>query len=152
MPRLSSLRLAGLIGGLGTALVIAGFFLPCRFVTDTFPPNPASYSANSFWSMLVNTVTSENFRLDLSDTHLAIGSYLLALLVLLLTSRHTSRQTEAGLGDTQSRVCHPRFPRIPDRFRMAAVLLQLGWSLERDPHGWSRLLADAQRVPSLHRE
>src|SRR5215471_2010265 len=89
MPRLSSLRLAGLIGGLGTALVIAGFFLPCRFVTDTFPPNPPSYSADSFWSMLVNTVTSENFRLDLSDNHLAIGSYLFALLVLLLTSLAT---------------------------------------------------------------
>ena len=57
MPRLSSLRLAGLIGGLGTALAIAGFFLPCRFVTDTFPPNPPSYSADSFWSMLVNTCT-----------------------------------------------------------------------------------------------
>ncbi len=89
MSRLSSLRLAGLIGGLGVALVIAGFFLPCRFVTVAFPPNPASYSADSFWSMLVNTVTSENFRLDLSDTHLAIGSYLLALLVLLLTSLAT---------------------------------------------------------------
>ena len=37
----------------------------------------------------MNTVTSENFRLDWSGTHLAIGSYLLALLVLLLTSLAT---------------------------------------------------------------
>ena len=66
--------------------MIAGFFLPCRFVAVTFPPNPTLYSAASFWSILVNTVTCENFRLDLSGTHLAIGSFLLVLLVLLLTS------------------------------------------------------------------
>lgn len=82
---LSSLRLTALIGVLGTALVIAGFFLPCRFVTFTYLPNPPLYSADSFWSMLVNTVTSENFLLNQS-TNLGIGSYLLALLVLLLTS------------------------------------------------------------------
>lgn len=89
MPRLSVLYLAGLMGELGTALVIAGFFLPCRFVAVTFPPNPTLYSADSFWSMLVNTVTSESFRLDLSGTHLAIGSFLLVLLVLLLSSLAT---------------------------------------------------------------
>lgn len=44
MSRLSSLRLAGWIGGLGIALVIAGFFLPCRFVTNEFRQLPQGFS------------------------------------------------------------------------------------------------------------
>jgi hypothetical protein len=48
MPRLSALRLASLIGLLGSALVIIGFSLPSRFVTVVIPPAPATYSADSY--------------------------------------------------------------------------------------------------------
>jgi len=84
MPRLSSLRLASLIGLLGSALVIIGFFLPSRFVTVAFPPNPTSYSADSFWSMLSNTITGGTIR-NLSS-EMAIGSFLLTILIPLLPS------------------------------------------------------------------
>jgi hypothetical protein len=84
MPHLSSLRLVSLIALLGSALVIIGCFLPVRFVTVTFPPNPASSSADSFWSMLGNTVTGGTIH-DLS-LEMAIGSFVLTILIPLLTS------------------------------------------------------------------
>ena len=84
MPRLSSLRLVSLIGLLGSALVITGFFLPSRFVTVVFPPNPATFSADSYWSMLNNTVTGGS-TLDRSSA-MGIGSFLLSILIPLLTS------------------------------------------------------------------
>ena len=88
MPHLSSLRLVSLIALLGSALVIIGCFLPVRFVTVAFPPNPASSSADSYWSMLGNTVTGEMraggaiYDLPLK---MEIGSFLLAILIPLLT-------------------------------------------------------------------
>src|SRR5260221_2153441 len=84
MPRLSSLRLASLIGLLGSALVIIGFFLPSRFVTVVFPPAPATSSADSSWSMLHNTVTGGNIHFVSSE--MEIGSFLLSILIPLLTS------------------------------------------------------------------
>ncbi|WP_201394442.1 hypothetical protein [Ktedonobacter sp. SOSP1-85] len=84
MPHLSSLRLVSLIGLLGSALVIIGFFLPTRFVTVAFPPLPASSSADSYWSMLGDTVTGGTIH-ELS-LEMEIGSFLLAILIPLLTS------------------------------------------------------------------
>ncbi len=84
MPRLSALRLASLIGLLGSALVIIGFFLPSRFVTIVFPPAPATSSADSSWSMLHNTVTGGNIHFVSSE--MEIGSFLLSILIPLLTS------------------------------------------------------------------
>ncbi|EFH88506.1 hypothetical protein Krac_9980 [Ktedonobacter racemifer DSM 44963] len=83
MSRLYSLRLASLIGLLGSGLVIIGFFLPARFVTVIFHLQPPLYSTDSFWSMLVNTVTGGTIH-DLSS-EMAIGSFLLSILVPLLT-------------------------------------------------------------------
>jgi hypothetical protein len=84
MPHVSALRLASLLGLLGSALVISGFFLPSRFVTVVFPPAPATYAADSYWSMLHNTVTGGNIHLVSSE--MEIGSFLLAILIPLLTS------------------------------------------------------------------
>ena len=95
MPHLSSLRLVSLIGLLGSVLVIIGFFLPTRFVSVAFPPHPASSSADSYWSMLDQTITSGSI-LDLSSK-MEIGSFLLAILIPLLTSL-------AGLLGTGKRV------------------------------------------------
>ncbi len=82
MSRLSYQHLVSLMGLLGSALVIVGFFLPCRITTlPTYPD-----AIDSFWTMLADTVTSESFRLDLSPTNLAIGSFLLTILIPLLTS------------------------------------------------------------------
>src|SRR5258708_39097931 len=60
MPRVSALRLASLLGLLGSALVISGFFLPSHFVTVVFPPPPATCAADPYRSMLHNTVTRGN--------------------------------------------------------------------------------------------
>lgn len=84
MPRLSALRRASLLSLLGSALVIIGFFLPSRFVTVVFPPAPATYSADSYWSMLHNTVTGGNIHFVSSE--MEIGSFLLSILIPLLTS------------------------------------------------------------------
>ena len=84
MLRLSALRLASLLGLLGSALVISGFFLPSRFVTVVFPPAPATSSADSYWSMLHNTVTGGSIHVVPSQ--MEIGSFLLAILIPLLTS------------------------------------------------------------------
>lgn len=84
MPRLSSLRLASLLGLLGSTLVISGFFLPSRFVTVVFPPNPAISSADSYWSMLITTVSGG--RIFDWSLEMEIGSFLLAILIPLLTS------------------------------------------------------------------
>ena len=105
MPRVSALRLASLLGLLGSALVIGGFFLPSRFVTVVFPPAPATYTADSYWSMLHDTLTGGS----LLDWSLAmeIGSFLLAILIPLLTS------LTGLLGFGKRSIC----------------LLSLGWSL-----------------------
>ena len=84
MRRLSSLRLASGIGLLGSALVIMGFFLPSRFVTVVFPPNPATFSADSYWSMLNNTVTGGS--ISLTENELGIGSFVLSILIPLVIS------------------------------------------------------------------
>ncbi len=105
MPRLSALRLASLLGLLGSVLVISGFFLPSRFVTVVFPPAPATYAADSYWSMLHDTVTGGNIQLVSSE--MEIGSFLLAILIPLLTS------LTGLLGKGKRIIC----------------LLSLGWSI-----------------------
>jgi hypothetical protein len=105
MPRVSALRLASLLGLLGSVLVIGGFFLPSRFVTVVFPPAPATYSADSYWSMLHNTVTGGNIHLV--SWEMEIGSFLLAILIPLLTS------LTGLLGKGKRIIC----------------LLSLGWSI-----------------------
>lgn len=81
MTRLSYLRLASLFGLLGSALVISGFFLPSRFVTVVFPPNPAISSADSYWSMLNSTITGGSIALP--EHEIGIGSFILAILIPL---------------------------------------------------------------------
>ncbi|HEY7415009.1 MAG TPA: hypothetical protein VH593_07440 [Ktedonobacteraceae bacterium] len=87
MRYLSSLRTVCLLGLLGSALVIIGFFLPVRLVTATVIsqfPQPPTYSADSYWSILIHTIT-----LDLSfDPYWDIvsGSLLLAIFIPLLSS------------------------------------------------------------------
>lgn len=56
MPHWFFFRLVNWIGLLGSVLLIIGFFLPVRFVAITFLHQPPSYSADSFGSMLGNSV------------------------------------------------------------------------------------------------
>jgi hypothetical protein len=84
MPHLVSLRIASLIGLLGSALVIIGFFLPVRFVTITFPPNPPTFSADSYWSMLDQTLTGGSILGP--SSLMGIGSFLLAIIIPLWSS------------------------------------------------------------------
>lgn len=105
MPRVSALRLASLLGLLGSVLVISGFFLPSRFVTVVSSPAPAMYAADSYWSMLHDTVTGGNIHLV--SWEMEIGSFLLAILIPLSTSL-------TGLFGTGKRII---------------CLLSLGWSI-----------------------
>lgn len=90
MSYLSSLRVVRLIGLLGSALLIIGFFLPDRFDT-VLSPHP-SYSIHSFASTLQVTIavmlgfaTAGNTLFGLLVEILS-GIILLALLIPLLTS------------------------------------------------------------------
>lgn len=84
MSYLSSLRTVCLIGLLGSAFVIVGFFLPVRLVTTTFigqPLQPLSHSADSFWSALIYTITDGSLYGEI-----VYGSLLLAIFIPLLSS------------------------------------------------------------------